>query len=165
MVQRWQYTLSLKLPLLNCILKHLLLGTLVLFILIKMRRLAEIAALSPSEVARLSISHRVYNRLETCLLVLISRFRLRSHWPILLTLLLLIVYDQNCFVFLSLGHRPLRRGNTWLLAFLTSCVNIQNLPVFIFFGIFFLLLFFLFLFFTFVLIVNINILVFLLILF
>lgn len=137
----------------------------VLFILIKLRRLAEVLALTPNKVARFRISHGVYHGFETCLLVLIPRFRFRSYWAILLHLLFLIVYYQDSFIFLSLGHRPLGRWDAWLLAFLTSCVNIQNLPIFIFLGIFFLLLFFLFLFFAFIFIFDINILAFLFVLF
>jgi hypothetical protein len=132
-----------------------------------MRRLAEVLALNPYKVTGFSISHGIYHGFETCLLVLIPRFSLGSYRSILLTLLLLIVYYQNSFICLSLSHGPFSRRDTWLLAFLTSCVNIQNLPIFIFLGIFFLLLFFFFVFFAFILffIVDINILVFILVLF
>ena len=157
----------MELPLLNSILEHLLLSNLVLFILIMMRRLTEILALNSSKISRFCISHWVYYRLETCLLVLIPRFCLGSYWPILLTLLLLIIYYQNSFIFLSLGHGPLSGWDTGLLTFLTSCMDIQNLPIFIFLGVFFLILFifFVFLTFIFIFIVFINILVLLLVFF
>ena len=111
-----------------------------------MRRLTEILALNSSKISRFCISHWVYYRLETCLLVLIPRFCLGSYWPILLTLLLLIIYYQNSFIFLSLGHGPLSGWDTGLLTFLTSCMDIQNLPIFIFLGVFFLILFIFFVF-------------------
>jgi len=140
---------------------------LILFILIKMRILTEILGLISYKVSRFGISHWVYYGLETCLLILIPRFCFRSHRTVLLILLFLIVYYQNSFIFLSLSHRPLSRWDPWLLTFLTSCVNIQNLPIFIFLCIFFLILFFIFIFFSFTLIFifDINILVFLIILF